>query len=226
MCKYGFKKSCLLIFMFFLALLIGSTVVYAQTWQETLEQNFDIVETFDQLQDWRGLNGYHLEPELMPKKLDGSPSIWNFYSSDAGGIEDWIKNHGEDYVWNGLKSACVNLRNLGTGVSGDIGYGASRYSTFFGDGVSSKSGYKKIHVFYMVKFRPGYFGKEPDGSYAYIMVIKHIELCSGFTENRYWGTPAEHVLACDNPQVKNEYGPNYSINNFSGGGLSYPHNLN
>ena len=48
---------------------------YAATWQETLEQTFDIVETFDELQDWKGstLNGQDYLKENQVKKSDGSP---------------------------------------------------------------------------------------------------------------------------------------------------------
>ena len=34
------------------ALLLVPSLCIGQSWQETLEQNFDIVETFDDLQDW------------------------------------------------------------------------------------------------------------------------------------------------------------------------------
>ncbi len=51
----------------------------AQTWQRTLEDSFDIVETFDQLQDWTGSgsgNVFSPTGDGMPKKLDGSDSVW------------------------------------------------------------------------------------------------------------------------------------------------------
>ncbi|EKD58454.1 MAG: hypothetical protein ACD_56C00119G0001, partial [uncultured bacterium] len=58
-------------------------------WQQTLESNFDIVETFDNLQDWSA-NGLFpsgtgsatvYDHSLLPKKLDGSDGQWDYWNN-------------------------------------------------------------------------------------------------------------------------------------------------
>lgn len=192
-------------------------------WQDTLEGTFDIVETFDQLQDWGGESGYISDLSKMPKKTDGSASIWTFYSSDKVAQDNWIKNHGTGLVWNGTKSLCINYKNLGQGTEGVYGYGASRMSTFCGDGSSGKSGYSKMYLFYMIKFHSGFFARNASNDgYAYIGVIKFTEFCTGFTGVRYWGNTSEHTnSACQCSQVLDEYGVNDTVMNIGGGGDSW-----
>ncbi len=187
---------------------------------------FDIVETFDQLQDWHGTaTDYVTTPSQMPKKLDGSPSIWHMYSNWETPKADWIRNHGTGYVWNGTKSLCINYNNLSSSISDSnevLGYGPSRMSTFFGNGVSGKSGYKKIHIFYMIRFRDGFFARNTaNDGWEYVNgYLKTLEICSGFTGIRTWGSMSDRALVCDNPQVRSEYGPNATVLNITGGGLS------
>jgi len=157
MCKYWFKKGCLVIgifFCFFSMLFPCSGTVYAQTWQETLEQHFDIVETLDNLQDWHGTqhtlqNGEvqnYADPDDFPKHLDGSNSIWCMYSKYddyiSGEEENWISDFGAGTrIGETGKSAIVDLSNT---------RGPSRMAVYFGSG-SSDSGYDDLYIFSMVK---------------------------------------------------------------------------
>lgn len=194
----------------------------AATWQQTLEQNFDIVETFDQLQDWRGVNGYNYNLAYLPKKQDGSNSIWTYSTSDRAPIDNWIGNHGADYTWQGAgKSLTINYYNF---VGAPAGYGPSRLGTFFGDGISGKSGYKKIHVFFMFKFRPGFFNLKPGTTdqFAYVGVLKFFDILTGFTAPGQWGNSEEFAISCNTPQVRKEYGINDTIFDIGGGGISTP----
>ena len=203
------------------------------TWQETLEEQFDIVDTFDDIEDWSGGTGYHHDIETMPKKVDGSASIWHYYTNDNTAVDDWIKNHGEEYTWRQTgKSLCINYNNF---VGGIDGYGPSRLGTYFGDGVTGKSGYEKINFFYMIKFHEGFFNyvEDSDDEFEYIGVVKFFDICSGFSNSGLWGIQEENNLVCDGSNgincgpapsggsCKKEYGLNFHIFNVAGGGLSY-----
>jgi hypothetical protein len=211
-------------YVFIIIIVFLNSNALAAGWQTQLESVFDIVETFDQLQDWHGTKtDYVMDIEQMPKKLDGSSSIWNMYSNWDTPKADWIRNHGSGYVWNGTKSLCINYNNLssdGNNSTEIIGYGPSRMSTFFGNGLTGKSGYKKICVFYMIKFREGFFARNStnDGWEYLNGYLKTLELCSGFTGVRTWGTTADRAISCANAQVRDEYGVNYSVLNIIGGG--------
>jgi|SRR3989339_1623630 len=122
---------------------------YAQAWQEVLESQFDIVETFDDLQDWKGTKGSPAAGNIfdlsdMPKKLDGSPSIWNYYScwTDVAPPQNWIGSFGSQYTWSGTKSACIDI--------GGLNYGPSRLGTYWGNNNPS-NGYDDVYIFHMAK---------------------------------------------------------------------------
>ena len=218
---------------FFVTMIFFFTSVslcFGETWQTTLKAHFDIVDTFDELQNWQGGTGYHYDRETMPKKKDGNDSIWNIYTNDTPAKTDWIKDHG-DYTWQRAlsetpKSACINyLFNVSTKFSQYDGYGPSRLGTFFGDGVSPKSGYKKIHVFFMLKFPPNFF-KLVDGKtneFEWVQVLKFLDITSGFTESNKWGTDAEIATIDPTETLANfqEYGFNGTLFNIAGGGASW-----
>jgi len=279
-----------------LALLLHGADGKAETWQETLQNTFSVVETFDDLQDWDGnaRTGYNYGTTYAPKELDGSASQWVYFTNDRITIEytapsgtfvvgdtitgasssatgkleklitdngktylqlmtplagvfiagetirnqanvtakfsaypKWIANHGSEYVWGGTgKSARINYYDFSGGIAG---FGPSRLGLFLGDGVTGKSGFKKIHIFMMVKFQPGFFKQNADGTFVTVGTLKFFDLCSGFTAADYWGTLSERAQL--NPssarlaQLQTEYGPNMSVINAKGGGLSYPRNL-
>ncbi|UZD66513.1 hypothetical protein [Marinobacter sp. AN1] len=53
------------------------------SWHQSLDSQFDIVETFDHLQDWNPLKtGYHYHGQDMPKREDGARGMWTNYSND------------------------------------------------------------------------------------------------------------------------------------------------
>jgi len=275
-------------------------------WQEQLEQNFDIVETFDELQDWSA-NGLYpsssgsaqaYDAALLPKKADGSRSKWGYWAnkssapivgtiqngpfqagetvtngagklyvyqethvldgitylrlygvaagSTSGSSTDpyklgerltgltsgasatimgWpkiIANHGAN-TWRGTgKSLMMNLGDNDNGAGAMAGIGAQRLGMYFGDGVSGKSGYKKIHLFMLVKFAPTFFGLTgAQADIGYIRVFKFFDICAGFTSIKRFGSDADQVsIEQGSPQTTTEYGANVSIFNINGGGLS------
>jgi len=275
----------------------------AADWQLTLENHFDMAETFDALRDWDGSvvpNGYSWSTTTsggLPKKADGSSSRWSYTTVSHKAIEitapigsfskldivsgsisgakagiasvrteagkhylvlgygtgtnslsfqpnellsngtgatatvvryvKWIGYHGPDYVWQGAgKSLCINYGDFTAGGSVNseypdnvAGFGPSRLGTFFGDGLTGKSGYKKIHVFMMAKLAPGFVKKDPGtGKYIYIGTVKMFDLVSGFTAPDKWGTPAEAALVSSEINNINEYGLNFYIFNLFGTG--------
>lgn len=145
------KIVCCSFFIFFL---ITIPAIWASEWQEKLEQHFDIVETFDELDDWYGteyaqyVSGGDIFAERYPDdfpKIDGKPSGWCYYSKWDTSLspgEYWIKNFGSGTYFNTEgKAALIDLSNI---------KGPSRLGTYFGNGEST-SGYRDIYVFYMVK---------------------------------------------------------------------------
>ncbi|AKM78024.1 TPA: hypothetical protein DDZ49_03555 [Candidatus Wolfebacteria bacterium] len=270
-------------------------------WQQTLESNFDIAETFDELKDW-GANGLYpsgsgdsraYDPALLPKKIDGSASRWGYWNNKyptaiVGAINNGPFQTGETvtnglganweyrqtYVIDGvtyirLQDAIYGqsvgafqvghtIRGLASGATATItawpkiiadhgtnkwrsegkslmmnlgdndnadgamaGIGAQRLGMFLGDGATGKSGYKKVHVFMMVKFAPTYFGASGNqADIDYVRVFKFVDVCSGFTRIDEFGTPAEQQFIEQTAQTATEYGANCSVVNVNGGGLS------
>ena len=138
---------------------------------------------------------------------------------------DIIKDHGASWVWQGTgKSLMMNLGD-NSRIYSMAGIGAQRLGVFFGDGVTGKSGYKKIHVFFMIKFRPNFFPMVNSTDYVWTSVFKLFDMCSGFTAVDYFGTAAEHATLTSAPQVTTEYGTDDTVINVGGGGLSTPTRL-
>ena len=143
-------------FLLFLLVFFHLDESYAN-WQSTLEGQFDIVETFDQLQDWTGDGSYSGDVAVastMPKKTDGSASIWGYYSDWAGGSKGvkWITDFGAGTkIGTSGKSLRLDLNGGDTGPS--------RLGAYIGSG-SASSGYKSMYFFYRAYFPSGYFPSE------------------------------------------------------------------
>ncbi|BCO07679.1 hypothetical protein GF1_00550 [Desulfolithobacter dissulfuricans] len=159
-------------------------------WQQALEAQFDIVETFDQLQDWRGGNytrGRNLDQANMPKKLDGSISIWNMfdYWPTEPSPNDWIAHHSDADVWRATGKS-LRMTMWGTTGPGRLGayFGGSSvgsidpYST---SGVVTSGYQQDVYLFEMIKFEPNAFPKDADGNYAYYAYFKWFVLSTGNT---------------------------------------------
>ena len=125
-----------------------SGISWAATWQETLEQHFDIVETFDQLQNWKGTvsSASDYDAGHMPKLIDGGNSIWTFYSNWTGTpTGNWIGPH-PGYEW---QSGSPNNLKMSYGEPS----GPSRLGLYFGDENDphpEQTGYADLYLFYMV----------------------------------------------------------------------------
>lgn len=134
----------------------------------------------------------------------------------------FIKDNGAEHNWRSTGKSLT--MNMGDNENGDTnpameGFGTQRLGVFYGDGVSGKSGLKKAHAFFMIRFTPGSFPVDGAG-FLYVDVFKLFDMISGFTSIGYWGTPEEHVQASDNGGRLNDYGVNFDVVNVEGGGAS------
>lgn len=274
-------------------------------WEATLKSTFPsakVVETFDNLQDWSA-NGLYpsgsgdsrgYDPALLPKKVDGSNSQWQYWankyptaivgtissgpfqagetvsnglgakweyrqtyvidgitylrmrdpisgsvgefhvgntlvgqtSGATATITGWpkiIANQGANTWLGSGKTLMMNLGDNDNEPGAMAGIGAQRLGTFFGDGVTGKSGYKKIDIFMLVKFAPTFFGVTGNQTDVnYISVFKFLDITSGFTSISKYGSTADQVsIEQTSPQTTTEYGANMSVVNIMGGGSSY-----
>jgi len=192
------NKTIILMFIF---MNLNTSIFSAQSWQETLESNFDIAETFDELQDWSPPydRGTVEDQNMMPKKIDGSPSIWNAYSywSLVASPSAWIRDHGSDNIWRGAGKSLI----LDMCQDASFAYlGPSRLKTYFGgpspDSVSpytnsgiEESGYRgDVYIFEMIKLPTNLFPQqEIPNSYG--------------TYNKYYSYFKFHVLATGKTNV-------------------------
>ena len=202
-------------------------------WQGDLEAQFDIVSTFDELQDWHGTRAggdvtYETNhPEDLPQLKTGGKGIWGMYSQYYDGPsqvkEEWIGNHHGE-VWSGTKSAAINYGSLycaSEDHDAEKGYGPGRLGMYIGDGTPT-SGYRKIHVFFMMKFPMGYWTLKDQSEWAdqnireykYPPIVKMFDCVTGFDSVENY-----HEHSCQ-PNISHEYGTNFSIFNTGGGGAS------
>lgn len=262
------------------------------SWQATLGAEFDLAETFDHIQDWRGGFGSSVDPAMMPKLTTGATTdvwqrytndrisvavdnisgfqpayeggewvafgngaraeLWNTYSHSDGRdylqvdkvdgeivvgdtvvgetsgatanttfLPNWIQDFGEN-TFHGGKSARINYNDYSNGPDG---FGPSRLEVFLGNGQTGKSGYQKIHIFFMAKFPMGFFYKQPDDDFGLVGTIKFIEIETGFTAVDYNGTPSEHAQLNQKAKFTRDYGTNLTFINIKGGGSSTPQAL-
>lgn len=189
--------------------LTGSSNLAFAGWESNLSQRFDIVETFDNVQDWTG-QGYGDQRSLtgMPKKTDGSNSIWTYYSHWGNDkTAKWIGNHGSNNVWNGTGKSLRLDYNSSNGSLGPSRLG-------FTIGTSPSDGYaSEVYVFFMTRYDPGFFPMSGN-SFAYFPYLKTFEIGSGFRDVWNWGTVEEQSAAVNETQKRNIYGLNYNIQNF------------
>ncbi|HBO16740.1 MAG: hypothetical protein UR69_C0001G0295 [Candidatus Moranbacteria bacterium GW2011_GWE2_35_2-] len=126
-----------------------------------VEYGFDLMETFDDIQDWSGKDGLlgqahdGISHSTYPKRLDGSNTPFNFYDYWVIGVDpvnDWIqdhRNHGGK-IWDPTEKGVG--KSYAIDFTGE--YGTSRFGTYFGsaDGaIGDKThGYRDMYVFYMI----------------------------------------------------------------------------
>jgi hypothetical protein len=194
-------------------------------WQDTLAQHFDIVETFDQLQDWRGqLGGNPIgdvsSPSDMPRKTDGSESIWEYYSYwgtvPAADRPSWITSRSPENLWRGQgKSLAIDYGGV---------WGPSRLAFSVGD--APLDGYEEVYIFFMSQYKPEFFPMH-GGSFDWFGFLKTFQISSGFRDILDWGTVQEQQIVDDTPQDRNIYGLNSAIINFKpfSGSLKVAHNI-
>ena len=203
----------------------GTTATVRRVWQ--LEGKSYLQLTYDNTV--QGSSGFQPGEGIGSGSKSGTNLQWPLFIAD----------HGPDHTWR--RSGKSLVLDLGDNDNTDpadptmAGLGAQRMAAFFGDGASGKSGYRKIHAFFMMKVAPTFFTRClplaagcVDGGYDPVSVVKVFDLDSGFTGVSQWGTPAERAQVSTNPTTQArlpEYGLNFSIFNFNGGGLTFPGSL-
>jgi len=133
--------------------------LYSATKQETLESHFDIVETFDELRAWKGTNSSDVTKQNdMPKKLDNSASMWNYYSwwKSSASSTNWIDDFGAGTkIGNTGKSLIIDLNAQHDKPQSQLG--PSRLGLYFtnANGYATSGlptdGYQEIYIFYRTK---------------------------------------------------------------------------
>lgn len=167
-------------------------------WQSTLQSQFDIAETFDNLADWVGdgkiNNFYYSKGDDMPDYLSGDPSRWTYYSywPKNAPVGNWLADHGDGNSISG-KSYAINMI---VGPEGSADIGSSRIGMYLGNGLSN-SGYTDFYVFYRVKIPKNQWptniesgtktGTYIEGNpYTYFASWKHFNVGTGFTSDYDW----------------------------------------
>lgn len=211
---------------------------YTATWQEILETKFDVVETFDQLNDWKGTHkGANIDtyPNDFPKKTDGSSSIWQYYSyyGVIPAPSNWIQDHGSANVWRGAgKSLIIDYQEGGSQLTD---FGPSRFG--FKIGTQPADGYSnEVFVFFMTKWLKDFFnsashpGQSPssEDDYGYTNFLKTLDISAGFKTVELWGTDEERAWLYANcpagypaTQSVNIYGMNAQVYNYTTGASFY-----
>jgi hypothetical protein len=162
---------------------------YGETWQQTLEQKFDIVETFDNLQNWHGAKVPYcaIDPKLLPKREDGTLSHFtrycNYYDTQVG---DHIKDHGSQKQ--------IGTKSLRLWHSGGLSY----FGSYFGNG-TPQSGYTDMYLFLRAYIPKTAFPTQVTGTYPnavaeyiqgqpyiYWSSWKFVNINTGFTAPYKW----------------------------------------
>lgn len=194
-------------------------------WQGLLEEHFDVVSTFDDLEDWgRTVDTTYCNiqsyPDAFPKKKDGSPSIWQYYTH-GNRDNSWIKNHGAENVWRGVGKSMA--MDYGYGVDG-VGYGPSRMgfrlpkNTVKGwKGDDPADGYHdEVHLFFMTRWFADFF-RRVGNDFETHLFLKTLDISAGFRTVYNWGTQEEFDWvenAGGYPQGLHEYGLNAQVYNY------------
>jgi len=186
-------KNVVLVMVGFIIINLGyNNFLYAETWQETLESNFDIVDTFDHYQDWTGLTATNsmnwvTDPDDLPLYIDGSYStMWKKYAynpdGEVGGegrLGPWIGNHGASHQV-GSKGLKLMTR----------GFGPASLYMYLGDG-SANSGYSEMFMFWRLNMPHNAFptNTDPNGggvSHSAVEYIQSVFDSTGYLYRTGW----------------------------------------
>jgi len=113
---------------------------FADTWQDVLEGEFDIADTFDHYQDWTGQKGGGL-----PKYEDGSTGLFTNY-------EDYTEQRCGDATYFNAIGNHGSAKQVGSkSIRLCHSCGVSYFGLYFGDGTPD-SGYSELYTFIRVYF--------------------------------------------------------------------------
>lgn len=203
-----------------IALLLLALPNYGKaSWQEVLESNFDIAETFDGLNDWSYTEAQctmDCHTGLPTNSSDDSPSQWDYYSywTASTNTEKWIADFGSGtHVGTSGKSLRLNITNyypsattaktsisrLGLYFSDNNGYATSGAAT---------DGYDELSLFFRVNidshtFPTRVFATNVATSTEHTLVFNS---ASGYAWVQSAGNASEYYLTATgggNPGVKN-----------------------
>jgi hypothetical protein len=175
-------------------------------WQSTLESHFDVVETFDNYEDWTPD-----KTTALPQYIDGGTSknvksvaYWNSVIP----VEDRAKvitRYPGKSVHN---SKALRLNWMGDGAGNTE---ASTLHYYFGDGTET-SGYNDFYIFGMVYIPSDKFptnvhnNKDTEGRYGfdvrdgaqgvYMTSAKMIEVSMGFVDGYHWSNERIRTSSC------------------------------
>ena len=223
--------------------MLFSTIVNAD-WQTTLNANFDNVDTFDGLTDWKParplvsafIQDYPSDFSAFTSRTDGG-MVWQMYQvytmDDFPNNQYAIKDHGSGNRWvegaaanaTNHKSLCVDYQcyyqnqTLGTQrIAWQYGYPSNQ---------GPNIGYDEMYFFYMQKLPWGFYNTDGANVFPYHNFIKFSFVGTGFNTVGSWGTPTEHaaLTACGAAtQALHEYGSSgwlffesYSADAYMGG---------
>ena len=183
-----------------------------------LEWGFDFVETFDNLANWvnhDGRVGNVTDVSKMPMLEDGSDSPWGYFSmwSDHAQTQNWISNYGDNRVWRGKKSACIDFEGNG---------GPSRLGLYFGDPSNDhpeNTGYYDIYIFYMVNIRannwPTHIDENKVGTYTPGVSYKWISSWKFNTLNMGAIAPHKYISTTDGRYSTYHIVPHLKADNYT-----------
>ena len=159
-------------------IIILMSIMVGATWQETLESEFDIVETFDDYYDWAGKANkncvsYTKDPSSQPRySISSNTHIQDTVSNlfrkhcyyDRTTTQSKplaIANHGNQYS---IKNKSLRINWCGNNGSGNNEI--SGIKPFFGVQDDETGGYDDLHIFFMMYFPSDRFISETenDGS--------------------------------------------------------------
>lgn len=188
-------------FWFFLFSFLNHSFSYALSWQDTLKNEFDIVDTFDHYQDWRGTLSSGAQPCILdtsdlPKYQDNTPGPWGMYCGEKTYDNDWwITNHGPNYQ---VGSKGLKLYTRGTGPT--------EIKRYIGTGTPG-SGYSDIYIFFRLYLPkntwPTYVEIPADGGgtmgynegdpYIFLTGWKFVNIGTGFNDVQNWNDQGYNI---------------------------------
>ena len=206
-------------------------------WQATLVSNFDYVDTFDNLADWKPATASYINIQATPAHFSAftdrtdSGIVWQFYMANnlPTGSYNAIADHGVGTRWisgaandaSTHKSLCIDYNSRPQGAADTDVHGVQRiaFQTNWG-GQAPDVGYSsQVYMFCMIQFPENFFVATAADNFQYATYLKVFDTMTGFNTVASWGTAEEHAYQnaapcnyADDSSIIREYGLNASVN--------------